>query len=111
MKIDIKIKKLNEIFASGRKGFDFDGTLTQKKIQDKVKSLLAEGIEIYVISARSNSYQILDLTNKLGVKRYNVFAVGSNEEKVKKVLSLNLDKFYDNNQDVINKLPGIGVKV
>ena len=34
--------------------------------------------------------------------------MGGNDKKIEKVLELGLDTFYDNNEDVINKLPNIG---
>mgnify|MGYP003618809249 CR=1 FL=1 len=68
--------------------FDFDGTLTEKIVQDYAKSLIKKGFEVYVCTFRTKEYndklfKIVDkstpanadlylLTDRLGIKRENI---------------------------------------
>ena len=95
--------------ANDKVGFDFDQTLTTKGMQETAKKLIADGTTVYIVSARQKAAGMYELANKVGIPNSRVFATGSNKEKVAKVKELGLIKFYDNNQDVIKELPGIGI--
>lgn len=98
--------------ASSKIGFDFDDTITTSDVQNIVKRLeMDKANEIYIISARQDELGIFPLAKKLGIPEYRIFAVGSNEAKIKKVKELGLTKFYDNNPDAIKMLPGVGIQV
>jgi hypothetical protein len=111
-KLNYKIKRIQESLKIVKIGFDYDDTLTLVSTQDLVKRLISSGgNQIFIISARNNAASLYPMASKLGIPMSRVYAVGSNEKKVEKIKELGLDKFYDNNPDVISKLPGIGVKV
>lgn len=98
--------------ANAKVGFDYDDTLTKSNVQEIVKRLItAGGTTVYIISARDTEMPMYTLANKLGIPNYRIFATGSNEAKVAKVKELGITKFYDNNADVIDKLPSIGILV
>jgi hypothetical protein len=88
--------------------FDYDDTLTTDKGIKMLEEEIALGKTIYVISARYSKDGMLSLTNKYGIDSNRVYATGSNKSKIEKVLELNIGTHYDNNQDVVNGLPGIG---
>jgi FMN phosphatase YigB (HAD superfamily) len=112
MNIHTRIANIKESLRIIKIGFDYDGTLTLTSTQELVKRLInSGGNQIYIVSARSNSAELYSVASKYGIPMSRVYAVGSNEKKVEKIKELGLDKFYDNNPDVISKLPGIGVKV
>jgi hypothetical protein len=83
--------------------FDFDGTLSTKKGQDLWNK--TKGTK-YVITARDKTDMegVYAVTDRLGIPRSRVIATGSNQEKVKKVKSLGIDKHIDNNPNVVKDL-------
>ena len=97
-------------FASERISFDFDGTLSTSKGKELAKKMIDEGNQVYIISARHSKDELLSVAKDLGIPSENVFATGSNEEKIKKIKELNISKHYDNNIDVINQLGNVGQK-
>lgn len=89
-------------------GFDYDGTANTDKGQKLILSQLIKGNDVYLVSARHSKGVLIDFANEYGIDERNVYAVGSNSEKVKKVLELGLDTFFDNNESVVEQLDGIG---
>lgn len=110
-----KLEKINNIQVLQRKvkvGFDYDDTLTKYKVRELVKKLItAGGTEVYIVSARSSSFELYRIAQELGIPTYRVFFTGSNEKKIEKVKQLGLDRFFDNNPEVIKELPNVGVLV
>lgn len=88
--------------------FDYDNTLTEYKIQLLAKERLEKGDEVYIISARSRPLPLFKLADELGIKRSNIFAIGSNLEKIKKVEELGIDIHFDDNPRVVKLLGKIG---
>jgi hypothetical protein len=84
--------------------FDFDGTLTQERVRMRAKRLIEQGNILYIISARSDKEGMLSIADDLGVPHDRVFATGSNQDKLSKILDLEINTHYDNNRDVISKL-------
>jgi hypothetical protein len=113
MRNDIEyVAKIINSFLKERISFDYDGVVTRKDIQDKIEEMISSNkYEIYIISARSNKSGMIAMAMRLGVKIQNVYATGSNEKKIEKVKSLLIRAHYDNNADVVRKLPYIGKKV
>jgi len=91
--------------------FDFDGTLTMPSVQRIAQDLVAEGNNVYIISARSDVSGMTFLAIKLGIPLVNVFATGSDEAKINKIRQLNVTKHYDNKVEVIEKIRPYGVLV
>lgn len=97
-------------FASEKISFDFDGTLSTSEGQDLAKQFIEKGATVYIVSARNSVSGIYPMADKLGIPHSNVFAVGSNESKVAKILELSIVKHFDNNADVIAELGKVGQK-
>jgi hypothetical protein len=98
--------------ANDRVGFDYDDTLTTNNVQKIVNRLItAGGTTVYIVSARQSEIGMMSLANKLGIPNHRIFATGSNKAKVAKIKELGLNKFYDNNPDVIKELLGVGILV
>ena len=98
----------NIIFKANRISFDYDGTLSTLKGKELAKLKISQGNILYIISARHSIDGMLSTAKELGIPTDRIYATGSNKAKVEKVLSLGIDTHYDNNQDVINELKGIG---
>lgn len=84
--------------------FDFDGTLIRKRVQDKAERLIEQGYKVYIISARDDKEGMLYIADKLGIPHDCVYATGSNQNKIEKILSLGVNTHYDDNIEVISKL-------
>jgi hypothetical protein len=91
-------------------GFDFDGVLTTARGKELARQEIAKGNHVYIISARDNKDGMLETANELGIPDQNVYATKNNVQKVSQVKSMNIDRFYDDNPNVINNIPGIGHK-
>lgn len=103
--------KIHSKLAKEKVSFDYDGTLTVAANREVATNLINKGDIVYIISARSDRRDLLTMADKLRIPHSRVFATGSNEEKVKKINELGIQKHYDNNADVISKLPNVGIKV
>ena len=97
--------------AAEKVSFDYDDTLTTDRGILALERALAAGKIVYIISARSEASGIYKLADENGIPHNRIYATGSNDKKVEKVLELGIETHYDNNQDVIDKLPGIGKKI
>lgn len=96
-------------FATNQKiGFDFDEVLSRTDGKDMARKYIEEGNTVYIVSARHNAINIYPTAEELGIPKDRVYATGSNKAKIEKVIELGLDKFFDNNPDVIDALPAIG---
>lgn len=102
----IQVIKGTYKFASDKIGMDFDGTLSTKEGQ-RIWRLLGGD---YVITARSplDLEDVWKVTDRLGISRDRVIGTGSNRNKIDKVKSLGITTFYDNNNQVVVALPGVG---
>lgn len=88
--------------------FDYDETISTKKGGDLAKQLIADGNDVYIISARNLKVGMIYRAKSLGIPLSRVYATGSNENKIAKIKELKIETHYDNNSDVINQLGSIG---
>ena len=51
---------------------------------------------------------MLNKAKELGILLIRVYATGSNTNKINKIKSLKIDTHYDNNENVIKQIDGIG---
>lgn len=51
---------------------------------------------------------MLNKAKELGIPMNRIYATGSNINKIAKIKSLKIDTHYDNNENVFNKIDGIG---
>jgi len=101
-----------EVNMAGEKvSFDYDDTLTTQKGISLLEEAISSGKVVYIISARNTKTGMLPLADKYKISFDKVYATGSNKAKVEKILELGITEHYDNNQDVIDKLPSIGKKI
>ena len=104
-------RKLQQIDLAAEKiSFDFDETLTTQRGYDMAKKLVESGANVYIISARKDTSEIMKVADELRIPKSNVYATGSNNSKIEKIKELGIKKHYDNNESVVKKLEGIGVK-
>lgn len=96
-------------FEDGPVSFDYHDTLNTERGKTLARDLISKGVEVYVISAAQNKEDLTRLTDELGIPRDHVFAMGSNSEKIRKVIDLGTTH-YDNNKDVIDTLGEQGVQ-
>jgi hypothetical protein len=97
-------------FASEKISFDFDGTLSTAEGKAKAKEYIDKGADVYIVSARSSKDGMFGVADELGIDHSNIYAMGSNEAKIAKIIELSISKHYDNNQDVVNSLGSKGEK-
>lgn len=91
--------------------FDFDGTANTEEGRKMVQMYTGRGMDVYIISARRDDYIIKDYARKVGIPANKVFAMGNNAAKIQKVKDLGITRHFDDNQDVVGALPGVGVKM
>lgn len=89
---------------------DFNDTLTTPRGLDLAEKLIAEGKEVYIISGQDTPDVIYPWADDLDIPHDHVYAVGSNKEKIKKIIELGITKHYDNNEDVTKELGNVGVQ-
>lgn len=95
-------------FAAKIVSFDFDGTLSTPKGQEKALNLIKEGYRVFIITARQSkdSKEVFDVADKLGIRRSDIyFTNGKNKWETVKRLGIAIH--YDNNPeqvDLINKM-------
>ena len=88
--------------------FDYDGVLSTAKGTELATKLLSEGNDVYIISARHLKQGMINKAKALGIPISRVYATGSNTNKIYKIKSLKIEQHYDNNENVIKQIEGIG---
>jgi len=83
--------------------FDFDGTLSQKNIQKLAESKIKNGDDVYIITKRPRSENVLELASKLGIKEKNVIFT-DHEPKWSFIKDLGIDVHYDNVNSEANEI-------
>lgn len=97
-------------FAGEKISFDFDDTLNTSRGKELAKQKIESGAVVYIISARDDKQNMLNVADELQIPHDRVFATGSNSGKVAKIKELEIVKHYDNNADVVFELGTIGEK-
>ena len=90
-----------------RVSFDFDGTLNNDIGRAYLEEEKSKGSEIYIISARKDAEYLQGFAIANGIEKERVFAMGSDEEKIAKIKSLDIVKHYDNNASVVESVRGV----
>lgn len=106
----VRYEKLSQVLSFAKISFDVDGVLTTVDGKLKLQQAIDNGDDVYVISARHNKDKIVSMLSEFNIPTSHIFATGSNTLKVEKINELGIDKHYDDNPDVINKLGKIGIK-
>lgn len=97
-------------FAGDKVSIDYDDTLSTDKGKELAKRLIADGMTVYIISARQDKEGMLSVASELGISESRIYATGSNKAKVDKIKELGISKHYDNNADVVKELGSVGSK-
>ena len=97
-----------EKMAVKKISFDFDGTLNTPEGKALAKRLGESGAQLYIISARDNKSGMYEVADEVGIPHFRIYALGSNEVKVFKIKDLGINTHYDNNEEVIKQLQGVG---
>ena len=100
-----KLNAFKRLLGSGQLiSFDYDDVFSTKKGFDMAVEEKTKGNIVYLISARSNKFNITERASEAGIPLTRVYAVGSNKAKIEKIKELGIDIHYDNNPDVIAEL-------
>ncbi len=86
-----------------RVSFDYDGTLTEEKWQNKAKEFLAEGDQVFILTARSrfDMEPVGKLAKEIGISMDNIYYT-SGRDKWPWMEKLNINMHYDNNKDQVD---------
>jgi len=87
--------------------FDYDGVLSTSKGTELAKSLV-DSKDLYIISARSSKDGMVSKAEEIGIPLSKVYAMGSNNDKIRKIKELGISEHYDNNPKVIENLGKVG---
>lgn len=94
---------IGDIKLEGEKiSFDYHETLTSDKGKEFLKKEMNDKNNIYIISASNAIDDLKNFAKKYGINESNVFATGSNTNKIKKIMELGIKKHYDNSQQVFD---------
>lgn len=103
----IDSEKFSEIFAelSQKISFDFDGVLSTEKGEEKVKELIAQGKDVYIITRRHKAFgsAVYQKAKKIGIPQNKIFFT-EGRLKWNEIKKLNIDVHYDNNENEIKKI-------
>ena len=83
--------------------FDFDGTLSQEKIQQIAKDKIQTGDDVYIITKRAKSKLVLDVAKSLGISEKNVIFT-NHKPKWTFIKDLGIDTHYDNVNDEVKEI-------
>lgn len=96
-------------YDANKVSVDYDDTASTAKGKELLKRLIKEGKSVYIISARSSKFPIVNALKDL-IPESKIYATGSNKAKVEKANSLNIGTHYDNRQDVVDDMKEVGIK-
>lgn len=105
-----KFEAIEVLLAGEKISFDYHETINTERGKELAKRKVAEGYDVYIISAGDNKDEMLAVADEVGIPHNKIFALGSNEKKIEKIAELGMVKHYDNNADVISKIGTIGEK-
>lgn len=83
--------------------FDYDGVLTTLKGKNLIQEMIQNGNEVFIITARKISVDVLELARKLNIPMDHVFFT-SGYDKYQTIKKLKIYQHYDNNQEQIDKI-------
>ena len=107
---DKATKVWQAILASGnyqadtnKVSYDYDDTLSTERGQKQAITDIKEGKQVYIITRRSKSQEVLDMASKLGIPQSRViFTNGS--LKWSAIKHYGIGTHYDNNQNEVDKI-------
>jgi hypothetical protein len=85
--------------------FDFDGTLSEPKVQAIAEDCILNDNNVYIITKRSttDSKDVYDTAMKLGIKKSNIIFTNG-EPKWSYLIDCDIDTHYDDMQDEIEQM-------
>ena len=82
----------SEKMAGTKISFDYDDTLSTVAGKELAKKAIADGENVYIISARHDKEGMLATAKDLGIDASKVYATGSNQMKIEKIKELGIKK-------------------
>lgn len=82
--------------------FDYHETLTTPQGKKLLKKEMDDKNTIYIISAAQHKSELVPFATKYSIPLSRVFATGSNQKKIEKIMELGIKKHYDNSQQVFD---------
>ena len=94
------------IYAASIVSFDFDDTLTRPKYQDIAKRMIANGVEVHIVTRRQETAngEVFKLAKEIGIAHSNIHFTNG-KMKWEYLNRSNIQEHYDNNKkevDLIN---------
>lgn len=102
----IKNFEMSVYFASKRISFDYDGVISTDKGKELIKQKIAQGNDVFIITARlesGNNDSLFNVAKELGIKKDNIYFT-NHKDKWETIQRLNIDEHYDNNPEQIKKI-------
>ena len=96
---------MNKYLARTRVSFDYDGVLTTPQGKRLAKSLLADGMEVLILTARrkNEGQSVYNVADRLGISRAKViFTEGM--DKYTFVMKHHIGTHYDNSKEQVDKI-------
>lgn len=93
-------------FAIQKVSFDYDQTLSTDKGKELAKQRIANGDEVYIITARQESgdnESLFNVARDLGIAKDHIHFTNG-KDKWEEVKRLKIDVHYDNNQEQLDKI-------
>ena len=85
--------------------FDFDGTLSTAKGKELAASKIAEGYEVYIVTARRTEQKdsVLKIADELGIPKSRIYFTNG-ADKWPLIKRLGIKRHYDNNKEQVDKI-------
>jgi hypothetical protein len=83
--------------------FDFDGTLTNRKVLEVAKQKIREGNKVFIVTKRSPDNQVMKVAKELGIPDSRVIFT-NHGPKWKYLKRLGIDYHYDNMKDEVDEI-------
>jgi hypothetical protein len=96
---------MNKYLAKSRASFDYDGVLSTPQGKRIAKDLLANGIEVLILTNRRNTegQSVYNVADRIGISRANViFTAGM--DKYTFVMRHHIGTHYDKSEEQVNKI-------
>jgi hypothetical protein len=86
------------IYAASVVSFDFDDTLTLPKYQEMAKRMIANGVEVHIVTRRQETAneEVFKLAKEIGIARSNIHFTNG-KMKWEYLNRSNIKEHYDNN--------------
>ena len=95
--------------SNQRIGFNYDGVANTIKGRKMIQQAKANRQEVFIISSRNNALDLYSFAAEHNIPKKNIFATGSDLNKIQKIKELMLDIYFDTDRNVLAQLPQIAL--